>query len=208
MIHFFRVVVEEVTSRYRRQRILEQYRAAIFALNVGDLSLMQSVADQSVGDAWKALAEAYTSGVNTAHDETTALAAFYNATKSKTWFNNMHMYCAREYDRRRFLGIGTTPDYALLLDEWTAYSFTGNEREPELAWIRACGPVELRNEVEAWEWLSLWQARRGGRSSPTLPSSSTAEIRQNLERSLPLALRATIDARAKKQAYDEFVYMR
>jgi len=182
-----------------------RYEEALQALQSGNLAPMKTLAELSVGDAWFALAKAYGEGAAVNRDDEEATAAFRKAMECRVWIDNHSTVCATEYDRRRFLGIGAKLDYRQLMLEWEGHYFPGYGRETELAWIRSCGPTELRNDEKAWHWLSLRNERWGDRTRPALPSSSYDEIRCHLEEMISLSNRQEIEAEAKWQVHREFV---
>lgn len=179
----------------------DRLRHALEKKRKGDPAPLQRLADEGLGDA---ILERFRE-LDATGEAAAALAELKRAAEARSWVNQSYLLW-REYDRRRFLGIGAAPDYAALLDEWTQGFEPGNSRELELAWIQACGPASLRDLRQAWTWLCLAHARWGG--DPTalaLPADQVAHVRQLLERELPQPLREEIMEEARHTVYMEFV---
>jgi len=68
----------------------------------------------SKGDAWRALGDFYAS--HRPEDPSLATEACRNALQCKDWYE-YDARANREYDRRRFLGIGATQDFSALAQE-------------------------------------------------------------------------------------------
>ena len=126
--------------------------------------------------------------------------------QSSVWIARNHR-ADDEYDRRRFLGIGATPDFPALAEEWK--SSGGWRCEMRLAWIFACGPESLRDRIEAWSWLMLGEVRLGDACDETeLPTLSVPLLRERLMKRISEKNRQRLREDAKKQAYDEYVRSR
>jgi hypothetical protein len=171
------------------------------SMSSGDRSSMQALASEGLGDAALALVDEFDKIESVGE----ALKALSAASVATAWIVDRSGYARAEFDRRRFLGIGTEPDYEGLLREWGSYHFHGYGRELELAWIRTFGPEAARDYREAWQWLCLLDARWGTRSPPPLPSHSFQEINSFLITKLPESFRQEAIAEAKAISYREFV---
>lgn len=163
---------------------------------------MQKLAEQSLGDAWFALANFYAD--RRPEDPALATKAYRNASQCKDWFDRPSLV-DDEYDRRRFLGIGITQDLDALAKEWKSWHFPGYGRETQLAWMHAYGPSELRDPKEAWWWVAVAEARWGECRDMELPTFSAAELRQYLVTSVRKTDRDSLQKRAKEYVHAEFV---
>jgi hypothetical protein len=163
---------------------------------------MQHLAGASVGEALLALADFYAD--HRPEDSALATEAYRNALQCKNWASRPSRV-NEEYDRRRFLGIGTDQDLQALAKEWKSSPFPGYERETQLAWIHACGPVALRDLKEAWWWVAIAEARWGQCKDTALPTLCASELREHLVKSVQYGDRHALQEKAKEYAYAEFV---
>jgi hypothetical protein len=191
--------VREVIRRDQKERLLTN---AVKFLEKGDSAPMERLAQTQLGDAWLALANYYAS--HQPQEEKLATDAYRNAAECNTWLHRSYI-AEEEFDRRCFLGIGITQDFSSLAKKWKNFYESGSQRETELAWIHAFGPVELRDKSEAWWWVALAEERWGQLRDAQLPSSSAAEIREHLIKSVPKKERLKIQLKAKEYAYQDFV---
>lgn len=176
-------------------------RRALEKKHKGDPAPLRRLADEGLGDA---ILEQFRD-LDAAGDASAALAELKRATGARIWVDHSHG-AWREYDRRRFLGIGAAPDYGALLAEWSAGLDPGHGRELELAWIQACGPESLRDLARAWSWLCLAQARWGENPRAlALPADQAAHVRQLLLQRLPEPQRDHAMEEARRVAHQEFV---
>jgi len=197
--------IREERQYQRRQRGLAEGRKY---LERGDPAAMERFArsPDSVGDAWLALAEFYVA--HRREDAALATEAYGSMTQSVVWIERNHR-ADDEYDRRRFLGIGATPDFSALTEEWKNRPVTGYGCEMRLAWIFACGPMQTRDRLEAWLWVALGEARWGDTCYETeLPTLSSAALREYLVKSISEKKRRRLQEIAKNWAHDEFIMMR
>lgn len=183
----------------------KQYESALALLNAGDYEPMQTLAKQSLGDAWFALATSYASSNRGLEDATMATPSFREAAQCRLWLDDLSNVARVEYTRRVFLGFGASPDYRKLAREWESHYFAGYQNETKLAWIYACGPEDLRSNETAWKWVALGEARWGQHREEDLPNTSAAKLRAMLERSVTNRRRNKLIEQAKRVAYREFV---
>ena len=191
--------VREVLLLHRMQR---GFTRALILLNKGDTAPMEGLTKTQLGDAWLALANYY--AIDRPQDAMLATTAYRNAVDSANWLNRSS-FAQEEYDRRCFLGIGIDQNFQALAERWTGLYESGYQRETQLAWIYAFGPIELRDQMEAWWWVSLAEGRWGQLQDAHLPTLSAPEVREHLVKSLSEKDRQQIQLRAKDLVYQEFV---
>jgi len=164
----------------------------------GNLAPLEALAAQGLLDAAVELFTLH----NAAGNDVAALEALKHAVAAKKWFDLQNVLPVHsEYDRRRLLGIGTTPDYNQLAKEWRA---DNRGRELQLAWLLTFGPEDLRDLPRAWLCLCLLRGRAGDTSAP-LPSHSLEEIRDLLLAEVPEDVKEQAEAEAKRITYAEWV---
>jgi len=200
--NILKLILEDVRDDFQRTRLEKHLARAGDCLKLGDLQPMQQLAHLSVGRAWLALADFYAD--HRPEDPALATDSYRKALECKDWFNRPSRL-DEEYDRRRFLGIGTSQDLRTLVKEWKSARFPGYERETQLAWIHACGPAELRDLREAWWWVAVAEARWGQCRDVALPTLSAGELHEHLVKSVRNDERQALHEKAKEYAYAEFV---
>ena len=219
LLPFIRAFIAEIRDTLRRRRDSKRYQqrkgvfdAALEHQKRGDLAPMESLAHatEPLGDAWLALASFY--AAHRSEDQALATQTYRNAVQCpyENWLHPAERNRAiNEYDRRRFLGIGVAQDFQTLAEEWENRYEPGYEREMQLAWIYTHGPVKLRDRKEAWRWVALGEARWGNRCHDVeLPTSSAAELREILNKSVSITVQRRLKAEMEAEAYGEFVYRR
>jgi hypothetical protein len=153
-----RLIFSDVLDVLRREKRANSLAKAKERMKRGDLSPMQELASLSVGEAWLALADFYAE--EQPGNPELATEAYRSALQCKGGAGRpARVY--EEYDRRRFLGIGTKQDMHALVKEWKNLYFPGYGCEVQLARIHACGPEELRNPNDAWWWVAVAETRWG-----------------------------------------------
>lgn len=195
-------IFNDVREIIRRNRTERQFANASESLDKGDSAPMERLAQTQLGDAWLAVANYYAK--QQPPEEKLATDAYRIATECSNWLNRSY-FAEEEFDRRCFLGIGTTQDFPSLAKKWKNFYESGNQRETQLAWIHTFGPRELRDNTEAWRWVALATERWGQLRDTQLPTSSASEIVELLIKSVPKKERLKIQLKAKEHAYQDFV---
>ncbi|WP_440984622.1 hypothetical protein ACQHIH_12355 [Xanthomonas sontii] len=180
----------------RLERALQQARQ-------GDLRRLRALARKSVGDA----AYALFLQLDANGEQAAALAALKRAVYARTWLDIRGCSVAmRAYGRRRFLGVGTIPDHAALLAEWSRPGWcSGAGWEPELAWIQACGPEACRDLARAWYWLCLADARTQEGMGEIRSVELAQQVREHLGPLVPASVRQAMQEQATETACRDFV---
>lgn len=197
----------EIKAAFARTRLIDEYEHAAQALKDGNLTPMHKVTEGwSLGNAWHDLAIHYSSFPHPSKYAELATHAFGKAADSTHWIDfversRLAEVCRREFNRRRFLGIGITPDYVELSKVLAARDFRYREGagyELELAWIHALGPDELRDYKKSWRYLCFARLRWGAFQKVSLPSGSEDSIAAVLTQSLPISSRDEIEIEARR----------
>ena len=196
------LIFNDVREVLRRDRQKREFTSAQALLATRNSVPMERLAEKSLGDAWLALADYYTS--DRPGDPALATEAYRKAAECNEWVSRTSR-ADEEYDRRRFLGIGITQDFRALATKWKDWYESGSLRETQLAWIHAFGPADLRDLKEAWWWVALAEERWSQFRDADLPTLSASELRAHLVKSVPKHDRLRIQLKAKEYAYQDFV---
>jgi len=178
----------------RLQRALQEQRR-------GNLAPLRALSRASLGDA----AYAWFLHLDAIGEQAAALAALKRAVYARTWLGNGFGVAYREYGRRRFLGVGTEPDHAVLLAQWGARGWReGAGWEPELAWIQAFGPPPCRDVARAWYWLCLADARQAGGMGEIQSAQLAQQVREHLIAVVPESVRQDMQEQAARTVYNDY----
>jgi hypothetical protein len=186
-----------------------EFADAKFALKRGDPSLMEQFTHLwSRGDAWWELYLFYL--CHRPDDQRLATDACRNALQCKYWFQlGLSGTVQKEYDDRRFLGIGATQDFHELTKEWTARDAPRpmDGREFQLAWIFTYGPADLVDLQRAYWWFAMGRRNWGlvKDNDIKLPTHSIPELCDHLIASVPNDVRERIEKNVEEAAYADFV---
>ena len=191
--------VQEVLLLNRTQR---RFTRAQALLKKGDIAPMERLTQTQLGDAWLALANYY--AIDRQQDAVLATTAYRKAVNSTKWLDQSS-FAQDEYDRRCLLGIGIEQNLQALAERWSGLYESGYQRETQLAWIYGFGPTELRDQMKAWWWVALAEARWGQLQDVQLPTLSAVEVREQLVKSLREKDRQQIELEAKAHVHQEFV---
>jgi hypothetical protein len=196
------LIINDVREVLRRDRQQREFTRAHELLVTRDSAAMERLAERSLGDAWLALADHYTSDFP--EDPARATEAYRRAAECNEWISRTSR-AEEEFDRRHFLGIGITQDFGALAKKWKNMYESGSQRETQLAWIHSFGPADLRDLEESWWWVALAEERWGQFRDADLPTMSAGEVHAHLVKSVPKQDRLRIQRRAKEYSYQDFV---
>ncbi|KMM74162.1 hypothetical protein ACP93_17840 [Xanthomonas sp. NCPPB 1128] len=169
----------------------------------GDLRRLRALSRKSIGDA----AYALFLQLDANGEQAAALVALKRAVHARTWLDIRGCSVAmREYGRRRFLGVGATPDHAALLAEWSRPGWcSGAGWEPKLAWIQGCGPEGCRDVARAWYWLYLADARKQEGMGEIRSVELAQQVREYLRPLVPASVRQAMQEQAAQTAHDDYL---
>ncbi|MET0548698.1 MAG: hypothetical protein ABW002_05435, partial [Xanthomonas sp.] len=190
-----------IVVQARRPPLELRLEQALHQARRGDLRRLRALSRASVGDA----AYALFLQLDANGEQAAALAALKRAVYARTWLDLCGCSVAlREYGRRRFLGVGTAPDHAALLAEWSRPGWcAGAGWEPELAWIQACGPEACRDLARAWYWLCLADARKQEGMGDIRSVALAQQVRAQLSGRVPASVRQAMQEQAAHTARDD-----
>jgi hypothetical protein len=191
--NILKLILEDVRDDFQRTRLEKHLARAGDCLKLGDLQPMQQLAHLSVGRAWLALADF---ADHRPEDPALATDSYRKALECKDWFNRPSRL-DEEYDRRRFLGIGTSQDLRTLVKEWKSARFLVRARNAigldPCMWARRT--ADLR---EAWWWVAVAEARWGQCRDVALPTLSAGELHEHLVKSVRERRTASTHEKAKE----------
>jgi hypothetical protein len=199
---------EEMARDTKQKTLTAAFSSAVQAAQSGQFGALETLASEGLGDAWFALANLLADTSSPKHDDVAATAGYWRAAQSTEWVNGSQAYAGSVWETRAFLGLGATPDYALLLSRWENGHFSGAGRELELAWLYANGCGVVRNAETAWYWLALRKARWGEREATLLPEGDVANLHAYLGKALTCEARERLNKKAADCAHAEFVASR
>ncbi|MBO9829123.1 hypothetical protein J7373_12765 [Xanthomonas sp. A2111] len=197
------VILLLIVIQARQPPLEVRLEQALQQARQGDLRRLRALSRASVGDA----AYALFLHLDAKGEQAAALAALKRAVHARTWLDICGCSVAmREYGRRRFLGVGATPDHAALLAEWSRPGWcSGAGWEPELAWIQACGPDACRDLARAWYWLCLADARKQEGMGEIRSVELAQQVRAHLTPLVPASVRQAMQAQAAHTARDDYM---